>query len=723
MSEIETNSEQNKKRLASAPLTVLVAPFAFVGSLTLGIVLLSILLVLMALGTFIESEYGSAVAQFIIYDNPCFSFLIAFFTLNIAVSIILRFPWGHRRIPFLVAHGGILLLVVGCYQTWKHGEEAQITLPEGTVGRVAIKQDRQQFELKHIAHSFSDDPKPLHSPFRPGPFSFCLREKENKYILLEEPKKYKTIIRLAMHFALPSTAEIVAASKMSRNSDIKIKLLDYYAHSALEPVPPFDVNILWNKTIQVFTEVGDTKEVPRNWEMIRLSEQQSIAGMADMRGSYATMSQGERVSYSLAASQEELTAFQKSRPKGGDHAGLWGEIVLYYGGEHYHVNVDQLITLTEDQRFPVENSGLTIGNVRFSDRGLVVRFSLYTQSGERETMALLPDNPEMNVQARRLGVFGSYWVDPQRIMQKSIVHAEHPVLQRLMVQRLDFMQGPDKKLYYRLWSGQKIVADGVTPDRTPTKKPQFTIAAQTPDEVEIVLERFVPQDVPGHRVVPKPVTKSQLKEQRVKLRVTFEGKEDTFWIRAAVPTVVPLPPDQDQIRYIYGRDQTLSVELNFEAIDLGFGILLKNFEKRTEPGTRMPSHFSSLIDYVEAKDRTVNKVDMADRNTWFSRQLQDYRFLQDGENVLISMNRPGFFSGTGRGYRIYQSSYLGPYFPDQPQFRELYDGTIFPWETRPRESISMSTFSINGDPGRGLKYFGCFLIVLGTILFIWRKRW
>jgi hypothetical protein len=33
----------------------------------------------------------------------------------------------------------------------------------------------------------------------------------------------------------------------------------------------------------------------------------------------------------------------------------------------------------------------------------------------------------------------------------------------------------------------------------------------------------------------------------------------------------------------------------------------------------------------------------------------------------------------------------------------------------------MSTLSINDDPGRGLKYLGCFLIVLGTALFVYWK--
>jgi len=691
-----------------SPLALLAAPFWFVGSLTFGIFLLAVLLFLLAWGTFVESEYGSAVARFVLYGNLWFACLIALLAFNITFSIFCHLPQSRHKIPFLVAHIGILLLLFGCYQTFRHGKEAQMTLPEGTIGCVAVKPERQQFELKHVVHSFADAPRPLHVPFRPGPFSWKDYQYDN---WIKNDKRYKTILRHAMRFGHRDIGEL-----SSGDPNVKIEVLDYYANSALEPVPAFDVNILWKKSVQTVSELGEVKETSRNWEPLRLELRQSVAGLYDVRGSSATMSQRERVTYNLAVSQEELTAFQKSRPKGGNNAGLWGEIVLYYGGNHYSVNVDQLLDLADNHRLSVEGSGLQVGNVRFRDRGPLINFTVFTQSGEKEEMTLLPDNPELNVQARRLGIFGSYWVEPQRVMQQSVAHADNPMLQRLALQRLDFIQGPDKKLYYRLWSGQKIVADGIVPDRSDNqKKPQFKLAEQTPDEVEIVVDRFIPQDVPGCRIVSVATGRGQQQEQRVKLRVLFDGKEDTFWLRAVVPTVVPLPPEQDQIRYIYGNDQTLCVQLNFENIDLGFGILLKKFEKRTEPGTRMPSHFSSLVDYVEP-------IDPADTGITFSRELEKYRTLPGNENVLISMNRPGYFHGKGRGYRIYQSSYLGPFYPDQPQFHELYDGTIFPWETRPRKSIAMSTLSVNDDPGRGWKYFGCFLIVLGIALFVWKKH-
>ncbi|MDR3234170.1 MAG: hypothetical protein LBT46_11000 [Planctomycetaceae bacterium] len=702
--EYQNSTEKNK---SNQFLLFLSAPLRLAGSLTLGIALLAVLLIVLAWGTFIESEYGTSVSRFVLYGTYWFAALIALLCVNIFCAVIIRFPWGLYHIPFLLAHCGLLVLFFGCYRTWQNGEQAQITLPEGSVSRLATKIDRQQLHFSYIEHQFADTPEPHQVPFLPGPFNWRDYEYENWF---RNDTKYKTSLWYALQLAPRNQGKILVADK-----NVKVEVLDYLANSELEAVPPLELNILWKQTVKTQTELGEEKETPRNWESVRLEMQQRLL---DVRGAGVSMSQGERVSFFTALSQEELTAFQTGLPKGGAFSGFWGELVFYYGGKIYSLNADILVKLSGNERAALAESGLEIGEVRFRERGPIINLAVFAPGGTKETLTLFPDNPEMNVQARKLGVFGSYWTEPQKILQNKD-YSENPMIQRLAKPRYDFVEGQDKKLYYRLWSGAKVIAGGVVPDAGGAAKPEFTVAEGTSFESVISVTRFVPQDVWGARVVALPAGYGTGHrggtEERLKLRVAFDGKEDTFWLRAAAPTIVPLPPETDQVRYLYGNNRTLCVQWDFTKIDLGFAILLKKFEQRSEPGTKMPSHFSSLVDFVEPVN--PGKLTQA-----FSQKSEDYRPLPDGKDVLISMNRPAYFQGTAGGYRIYQSSYMGPYHPNQPQFFELYGGTIFPWETEPRESISMSTLSVNNDPGRGWKYFGCLLIVAGTAGFVWRRK-
>ena len=97
---------------------------------------------------------------------------------------------------------------------------------------------------------------------------------------------------------------------------------------------------------------------------------------------------------------------------------------------------------------------------------------------------------------------------------------------------------------------------------------------------------------------------------------------------------------------------------------LPFSIHLEEFKIDHYAGTRNPMEFSSLVRVREGDGRVL-------------------------EPVRISMNEPLKHGG----YTFYQSSYI-------------------PAEPRPTTSV----LSVNRDPGRFLKYFGSFLIVLGSVL-------
>lgn len=110
--------------------------------------------------------------------------------------------------------------------------------------------------------------------------------------------------------------------------------------------------------------------------------------------------------------------------------------------------------------------------------------------------------------------------------------------------------------------------------------------------------------------------------------------------------------------------KSTTVEFTAMRRSLPFFIQLKRFKIDYHVGSRDPSEFSSQVRVIDG--------DQAPK-----------------EPILISMNEPLTYGG----YTFYQSSYI----PGQP---------------RPTTSI----FSVNKDPGRWIKYGGCILIVLGSIL-------
>ncbi len=132
-----------------------------------------------------------------------------------------------------------------------------------------------------------------------------------------------------------------------------------------------------------------------------------------------------------------------------------------------------------------------------------------------------------------------------------------------------------------------------------------------------------------------------------------------------------------------------------EAMDLGFQVRLHRFQRKLDPGASMPSHYSSLVDFLDRSDppQVLSK------------------------DVLITLNAPVDFTDpkSGRTYRLFQSSFGGPVLPGGAEFDQLVGGD------RSRDHVYLSRLSVNYDPGRWLKYAGSFLIVIG-ILIIYRLQ-
>ena len=101
------------------------------GSMKLAVWLLLVLSVALAAGTIVESFQGRDAAQVAVYATWWFYGLIALFAVNVLASIALLWPWGARRVGFLMTHGALVLIVIGAAMTWLLNVDGQIVIWEG----------------------------------------------------------------------------------------------------------------------------------------------------------------------------------------------------------------------------------------------------------------------------------------------------------------------------------------------------------------------------------------------------------------------------------------------------------------------------------------------------------------------------------------------------------------------------------------------------------------
>ena len=103
----------------------------FFGSLKLAVVVLSLLAVGMAAGTFLESRESSRVAAQVVYRSWWFNGLLALLAVNIGAAALTRWPWKRKHVGFVITHAGLIIFLGGCSAAFHYGTEGMLELHEG----------------------------------------------------------------------------------------------------------------------------------------------------------------------------------------------------------------------------------------------------------------------------------------------------------------------------------------------------------------------------------------------------------------------------------------------------------------------------------------------------------------------------------------------------------------------------------------------------------------
>jgi hypothetical protein len=580
--------------------------------LGLAVVLIALLAVVLAWATYIESVHGTPAVHFGIYTAWWFVALHVLLGLNVFCAAAIRFPWKRRQTGFLIVHGGILVLLLGCLLTRLGGVDAQLAVFEGATSWRAYA-DGRHFELAVHAPNLPEV-REITIPFAPGPFNW---------------DDYPALARFPWHLAHRDRGVI------HDRDGITLEVLDYYSDSVGVPVP------------RVTLRIGGSRRVTLDVRSLRNPHDPRRRVHVGSRKEFA---HGEWITFRAARSKAETEAFRASRPEGP--FGALGRLVLHARGRKFSIALDELQTKS---KMPLGDTGLKVELVRFEPRVLGVHLRIHRDDGTKtppRPMILSAVRADLDRQDEHNGVFGSYWFDATQTRdpkddRQDPVSIPDEAIRKARRRRIDVIQGNDQKLYYRAWNPPRVEEIG----ELPTDGSAAVVFEKTNRPVPIRVEEFIPRKEPGVVIRPVPFDKDErtVKQPRARVRLSVDGTAEEFWLASV--TASP----EDRRRTVRGNGRRVTIRMRRDRVELGFGVHLHKFQRELDPGTDTASHYSSLVDFIDRRDH--------------SKRLKENVLIT--LNAPVEMADPV----TGRSYRLFQSAFEGPWRPGDAEFDQLVGGS------------------------------------------------
>lgn len=694
--------------------------YEFCASLKLAVVLIFTMAVVLGWATFVESAYGTRAVQFGIYGAWWFTLLGALLALNIFAAAVIRYPWKRYQTGFVITHLGLLTLLFGCLLSRRGGIDAQMPIVEGDTGQRAFE-DTEHFELTILpagaAHDHADrdhadhedheghDHGPgemagqmvdvIQAPFVGGPFNWA---------------DYSEKFFFPWHLARRDRGVIYD------RDGIKLEVLDYCSNSEQIEAPYLRLK-LSNPRIARPGLDGKDRLPPETWSRHEFWVR-PIAHLQPPRPYGMGMRQrvgGGQIVFWLAGTEDEKQAFLASAPDASLGLGDRGQVVLYAGGQTFPLLVsDRLqqppVPLGETgytaevvayYADPVPKSGNTSGRLELMDSPDVKEaknpaVEVLIRRGEEppQRMLLFATMPELNEHVPAAGVFGSYWFDYGG-------QSSEELLQMKGESRIDIIQGPDEKLYYRYYNRREVPIVAELPrDGAPVDAFKMPIA-----QLQMKVDRLISAKQPETKALPLPFDKKVQPTSATRaalVRATVDGNTEEFWLVGLPPAILAPIPSPLSERVIEGKGRSVAIRMPLDEVDVGRKIRLDAFERKLDPGTSQAAHFGSQVAFL----------------------MPDEPPTRSGLARSISMNAPVDFSDSrnGRSYRLYQEAYRGP-FPRGSREYQLGLRSSTRASSDLPEQLYISILTVNYDPGRGVKYVGCGLIVLGIVTMFYMRAY
>jgi hypothetical protein len=216
--------------------------YEFLASLQFAVVLISLLAVVLGVGTFVESAFGTEAVKFGVWNTWWFTLLNALLAVSIFSAAAIRYPWKRHQTGFVITHIGLLILLAGCLMSQRGGIDAQIPLIEGDRGRLAYE-DSHSFVLKvgktaAASRKSSDEDAitigPI--PFRSGPFNWI----EYPWSDVEPVTGSPSVTKRSW---FPWSLAVRDDSVLFDEGGIRLQVLDFFADSVAVLAPSVSLRI------------------------------------------------------------------------------------------------------------------------------------------------------------------------------------------------------------------------------------------------------------------------------------------------------------------------------------------------------------------------------------------------------------------------------------------------------------------------------------------------
>jgi len=679
-------------------------------SLKLAVVLVAVFALLLAFAAVVDGKFsgaenasfGNEAMLFGVYRTCGFVALCVLLFLNVLCAALIRFPWKRHQTGFAVTHAGILVLLAGCLLTQWGGVEADLSVYEEGTSHTAYKSNLH-FELKVYPDPKTAAQVPPQTGLPTGPGGAAEPEAAETIAVSFAPGPFNWG-DLGRWYLFPWRVARRDRGVLYDQDGIRLEAIDFFRDSDVKAAPPLALRV------NPRDSQGESEPAtpPEAWEKVELSApalpELRFAEDSMLGQSWRALAGGVQVVYWAARSRAETDAFLDSGPGKNEPLGGAGRVVMYAGGTRYSLPLDGW---APDQARPLGDSGLSavLADVSVEQRRAV--FWIRGAGHDMRHLMLFADQPDRNIHDEEHGVFGTYWLPaPADAAGRGTEKPQEkereagPVQRRPGGARIDILQGADRRLYYRVWSPPQVEKIGPLP----TSGRPLEALRGSKQAVAFYVERFVPHDWPGRRLKPNPFAPGNPPRagapRRVLVQLTVDGRSEQFWLQALGSRTTDRAPPRVERKVVLGDGRRVALTLRHEAIELGFDVYLREFDRRLDPGSPMVSEYSSYVDFSD-RDAPGEKL---------------------AEDVLITLNEPASAvdPADGRCYRLYQSSFNGPWRRNDPEFlRRLGPKSK-------RSELFLSVLSVNYDPGRPLKYAGTLLVFLGMVVVYsmrdyWRK--